>query len=48
MTARGAWLVASLGLVVLAIVLFVSHHDFGAMTALVAAFLAAAASKRVA
>ena len=45
-TQRRAWLVASLGFVVLAVVLFLAHHDFGAVTALIAGFLAVAASKR--
>jgi hypothetical protein len=45
-SARGPWLLGSLLLVAGAVVLFVTHHDVAAVTALIAAFLAVAVAKR--
>jgi hypothetical protein len=44
--ARGPWLLGSLLLVVGAVVLFGMHHDFAAVTVLIAAFLSVAVGKR--
>jgi hypothetical protein len=44
--ARGPWLAGSLVLVLAAVVLFVTKHDFAAVTVLIGAFLAVAIGKR--
>jgi hypothetical protein len=44
---RRPWLAGSLVLVVGAIALFVTGHDFGALTVLIGAFLTVAVAKRV-
>jgi hypothetical protein len=44
--ARMPLLVLSVVLLVAAVVIFATGHDFGAMTALIGAFLAVAAAKR--
>ncbi|HEU0129805.1 MAG TPA: hypothetical protein VFQ85_02300 [Mycobacteriales bacterium] len=43
---RGPWLAGSLVLLLGALVLFGTGHDFGALTALIGAFLAVAVAKR--
>lgn len=48
MAPRKPWLLGSLLLVAVAIGLFGTGHDFGALTALIGAFLAVAVAKRAA